>query len=180
MTVYHLDPAHSEAIFIARHMMFTKVRGSFQISASTLNFDPANPAASSVEVTLDTNSVATGDEKRDAHLRSADFFDAEAYPTLSFKSTKVETADGKTGKVYGDLTMHGQTHPIIIDAEYLGEIKDPWGNNRVAFSGTAKINREDWGLGWNVALEAGGVLVSKEIELALDVQAIPVTEPVAG
>lgn len=179
MTIYQIDASHSDAAFTVRHMVVAKVRGNFKINKGVLQFDKANPAASSVEVTLDSASVSTGDDNRDNHLRSADFFDAETYPALSFKSTRVETGDGETGKIYGDLTILDQTRPVVINADFLGEVKDPWGNNRVAFSGTTKINREDWGLTWNVALEAGGFLVSKDIEIALDVQAVPATEAAA-
>lgn len=179
MTVYNIDTAHSDAAFTVRHMVVARVRGSFKLQQGVLKFNKANPEASSVEVTLDANSISTGDENRDAHLRGADFFDVEKHPALTFKSTRVETKDGETGKVYGDLTINGTTRPVVIDADFLGEIKDPWGNDRVAFSGTTRINREDWGLTWNVALEAGGFLVSKDIEIALDVQAVPATEAAA-
>ncbi len=179
MTVYQFDPSHSEAAFTARHMMFTKVRGDLKISKGVLQYDAANPAASQVEVVLDAASIATGDANRDNHLRSGDFLEAEQYPTLTFKSTRVETKDGREGKVYGDLTIRDVTRPVVIDAEYLGEVKDPWGNNRLVFNGSTRINREDWGLKWNVALEAGGLLVSKDIEIELDVQALPATEAAA-
>ena len=179
MTLYTIDAAHSDAAFTVRHMVVAKVRGNFRISKGVLKFNKDNPATSTVEVALDSASVSTGDAKRDEHLRGADFFDVEKHPELTFKSTRIETGNGKSGKVYGDLTINGATRPVVIDADFLGEIKDPWGNNRVAFSGTTKINREDWGLTWNVALEAGGFLVSKDIEIALDVEAIPATEAAA-
>ncbi|MFN8379154.1 MAG: YceI family protein [Anaerolineae bacterium] len=179
MTIYTIDASHSDAAFTVRHMVVAKVRGNFKVSKGVLKFDKANPAASSVEVALDSASVSTGDANRDNHLRSADFFDVEKFPTLTFKSTQIETTDGKTGKIYGDLTIHGESRPVVIDADFLGEVKDPWGNNRVAFSGSTKINREDWGLTWNVALEAGGFLVGKDIEIALDVEGLPSTEAAA-
>ncbi len=180
MASYHFDTSHSDAAFTVRHMVVAKVRGNFKISKGVLNYDPANPAASSVEVELDAASISTGDENRDNHLRSADFFDVANYPVLTFKSTKVETSNGKAGKVYGDLTIHGVSRPVVIDAEFLGELKDPWGNNRVVFSGSTRINREDWGLTWNVALEAGGFLVGKDIEINLEVEALPVAVEAAA
>lgn len=179
MALYTIDASHSDAAFTVRHMVVARVRGSFKVSKGVLKFDKANPAASSVEVALDSTSISTGDAKRDDHLRSADFFDVEKHPELTFKSTRIETKDGKTGKVYGDLTINGTTRPVVIDTDFLGEVKDPWGNNRVAFSGSTRINREDWGLTWNVALEAGGFLVGKDIEIALDVEALPATEAAA-
>jgi polyisoprenoid-binding protein YceI len=180
MTTYHLDPSHSQAAFTARHMMLTKVRGDLKITQGTLEFDAANPADASVEVHLDAASISTGDGNRDNHLRSPDFLNAAEFPALVFKSTRIETRDGKTAKVHGDLTIRDVTRPVVIEAEYLGAGKDPWGNDVVAFAGSTKINREDWGLTWNVALEAGGWLVSRDIEIALDVQAKPVAETVAA
>lgn len=179
MAIYRLDASHSSASFSARHTMMARVRGELGIVSGTLSFDPANPSAASVEVELDAASIATRDEKRDEHLRSADFLDIAQFPTLTFKSTRVETKDGKAGKVYGDLTIRGVTRPVVIDAVNLGEQTSPWGNKVVGFSGSTKVNREDWGLTWNVALEAGGWLVSKEIEINLDVEALPVTEAAA-
>jgi polyisoprenoid-binding protein YceI len=180
MTTYQLDPSHSQAAFTTRHMMLTKVRGELKITQGTLDFDAANPANASVEVHLDATSINTGDGNRDNHLRSPDFLDAAQFPALIFKSTRIETRDGQTAKVHGDLTIRDVTRPVVIEAEYLGTGKDPWGNDIVAFSGSTKINREDWGLTWNVALEAGGWLVSRDIEIALDVQAKPVAETVAA
>ena len=179
MATYQFDPSHSEAAFTARHMMFTKVRGNLKLTKGVLTYDPANPSASQVEVALDAASIATGDPNRDGHLRSPDFLETEKFPEVSFKSTRVDSTDGKSGKVYGDLTIRGVTRPVVIDADFLGEAKDPWGNDRLAFSGKTKINREDWGLTWNVALEAGGLLVSKDIEIELDVEALPATEAAA-
>jgi len=174
MAEWTLDPAHTAVEFSTRHMMVTTVRGQFQKVSGTLNFDPQNPAASSIEVTIDAASLTTSVEDRDNHLRSPDFLDVANYPTITFKSTKVEMTGPNTGKISGDLTMHGVTRPVVIDAEYLGEGKTPYGKTVTGFTGTTKINREDWGLTWNVALETGGWLVGKELTIRLDVEAIKV------
>jgi polyisoprenoid-binding protein YceI len=171
MPQWNFDPAHTSAEFSARHMMVTTVRGTFEKVSGTLDFDPAEPEKASVEVTIDAASITTRVADRDTHLRSPDFLDVANYPTLTFKSTKVELTGGDTAKITGDLTIRGVTRPVVINAEYLGQEKNPWGVTVVGFSGTTRINREDWGLTWNVALETGGVLVSKDINIALDVEA---------
>jgi polyisoprenoid-binding protein YceI len=178
MAQWKLDPAHSAAEFSARHMMITTVRGGFKNVNGIINYDPANPAASSVEVTIDTNQItSTGVEQRDGHLRSPDFLDVANYPTITFKSTKVEpNADGSQAKITGDLTIRGVTRPVTLQAELLGQAKSPYGTTNIGFSAATKINREDWGLNWNMALEAGGWLVGKEINISLDVEAVLVTE----
>jgi polyisoprenoid-binding protein YceI len=178
MATWKLDTAHTVAAFSARHMMVTTVRGTLGTISGTIEFDPANPAASSIEATIDTAGLSSGMADRDNHLRSADFLDVANYPTITFKSTRVEPKDDKTAKVYGDLTIRGITHPVVVDAEYIGQIVSPFGDTRVGFSGTTKINREDWGLTWNVAIEAGGMLVGKDVKIELDAEAILVTEAV--
>jgi polyisoprenoid-binding protein YceI len=178
MAEWTLDPAHTAVEFSTRHMMVTTVRGQFQKVSGTLNFDPQNPAASSIEVTIDAASLTTTVEDRDNHLRSPDFLDVASYPTITFKSTKVEMTGSNTGKITGNLTIHGVTRPVVIDAEYLGEGKTPYGKTVTGFTGTTRINREDWGLTWNVALETGGWLVGKELTIRLDAEAIKV-EPAA-
>lgn len=178
MALWNLDPTHSSAEFSAKHMMVTTVRGKFDTLSGTLEFDPANPTASSVNVEIDAASISTGVNDRDGHLRSADFLDVENYPKVTFKSTKIEVTGENTGRITGDLTIRNVTRPVVIETEFLGEVKDPWGNTKVAFAGETKINREDFGLVWNVALETGGVLVGKEIKIFLEAQALPVKEEV--
>jgi polyisoprenoid-binding protein YceI len=176
MAQWNFDKAHTNVEFVVRHMMVSNVRGSFGEYDGIINFDPANPAASSVEVTIQTASIDTGVADRDNHLRSADFFDAATYPTITFKSTAVQVVDDNNVKLTGDLTMHGVTKPVTLDVEYLGQGNSPFGDVRAGFEASTKINREDFGLGWNVALEAGGVLVGKEIKIQLAVEAVKVTE----
>jgi polyisoprenoid-binding protein YceI len=181
MPKWNLDPAHTAAHFSARHMMVTTVRGGFRNITGTLNYNPDNPAAASVEAVIDTTTLtSTGIQQRDDHLRSADFLDIANYPTITFKSTKVVPAgDGRSGKVTGDLTIRGVTRPVTLDVEFLGQTKDPWGGIRIGFTASAKIIREDWGLNWNMALEAGGWLVGKDVTLNVDVEAILAEEPAA-
>jgi len=174
MPTYMIEPAHTQAAFSVRHLMITTVRGNFDKLSGTLQYDPANPEASVVEVAIDAASINTGVADRDNHLRSADFLDAATYPTLTFKSTSVKMTGTDTADITGDLTIRGVTRPVVIKAEKLGEAKDPWGNTKIGFAGKTKINREDWGLTWNVALETGGILVGKEVTIELDVQVVPV------
>lgn len=176
MAVWNFDKTHSSANFSVRHMMVTTVRGSFSDMNGVLNFDPANPAAASVEATIQAASISTGVADRDNHLRSADFFDVEKFPTLTFKSTGVKLNDSNSGVVTGDLTIKDVTRPVTLEVEYLGEQPSPFGDRRVGFSASTKINREDFGLTWNVALETGGVLVSKDIKIELDLQAVLAAE----
>jgi polyisoprenoid-binding protein YceI len=169
---YTLDQAHSRVGFVARHAMVTKVRGSFNEFEGKGHFDPTNPANSNLEVTIKANSIDTRNADRDTHLRSNDFFDMEKYPEIKFVSTKVEGADAGTYKVTGDLTIKGVTKSVTIDFEFTGAAKDPFGNNRIGLEGSAQVNRKDWGMGFNVALEAGGVLVSEKVTLEFEVAAI--------
>ena len=173
--VWTLDASHSLAEFSAKHMMITTVRGRFGAVEGTLTLDPANPAQSLVDVQIDTASIDTRNEQRDGHLRSADFLDVETYPKITFRSTRIEggfQTPGDRFKVYGDLTIRGATREVVLDAVYEGEGKDPWGGTRVSFSAETRISRADFGLTWNVALEAGGVLVSDEIKISLEAQAV--------
>lgn len=179
MATWNFDPAHTYASFSARHMMVTTVRGRFNAPPTgTLVFDPANPAATLVEAVIDTTSVNTGLVDRDNHLKSPDFLDVANYPTLTFKSTRVEVTSDDTAKLHGDLTIRNVTRPVVLNVEFLGLTNDPWGGKRAGFTAETKINREDWGLTWNMAIEAGGVLVGKEIKINLDVEAILVPETV--
>jgi polyisoprenoid-binding protein YceI len=168
---WQIDHAHSDIFFTVRHMVITKVRGRFTKWDGTLAIDEQTPANSRVEVSIDAASITTNEEKRDGHLRSADFLDAEKFPKLTFKSTKVE-GSGERLKVTGDLTIRGVTKSVTLDVEQLGQAKDPWGNQKIAFNGKVSINREDFGAKWNQALEAGGVLVGKQVDIDLEIQAI--------
>ena len=169
---YTLDVSHTRLGFSARHAMVTTVRGQFQDYTGHAHIDTANPAASTVTLTIDVSGVDTGSADRDGHLRSGDFFDVETYPTMTFASTKVEREDASTWLITGDLTIKDVTKPVTIDFEQTGSAKDPFGNTRVGFEGATSINRKDWGLVWNAALETGGVLVSEKIKLEFDVSAI--------
>lgn len=169
---YNLDPSHSRVGFVARHAMVAKVRGSFDEVTGTATIDGANPSASSLEVTIQTASIDTRDANRDGHLRSADFFDVETYPTLTFVGTGFEITDDTTVEVTGDLTIRGVTKPVTVPFEFGGVAVDPFGNERVGFDGSVVVNRKDWDLTWNAALETGGVLVSDKVTLELEVSAI--------
>lgn len=167
--LWNLDPAHTSAEFVARHLMVTKVRGGFGSIAGSINV-AESPADSAVEVVVQTTSVSTGAEDRDAHIKGEDFFDVDNYPEMKFVSTDIQPV-GSSWKVAGDLTIKDVTRPVTLDMEFVGVIDDTWGNSKAAFSATTEIEREDWGLTWNVALEAGGVLVSKKITIEIEVQA---------
>jgi polyisoprenoid-binding protein YceI len=171
---YQLDAAHTRIGFVARHAMVTKVRGAFTEFTGVAHLDGANPAASTAQVTIQVASVDTGNEQRDAHLRANDFFDAPAFPEITFASTAVEPVDESNYRLTGDLTIKGVTRPVTVDFEYTGSATDPFGNARVGFEGRTTINRRDWGVNFNAALEAGGVLVSDKITLEFDVSAIKV------
>lgn len=168
---YTLDAAHSNLGFSARHAMVTTVRGSFRQFEGTAHIDTQNPANSSVSVTIDASSIDTGNKDRDGHLLTGDFFETDANPTITFTSTSV-AYDGETWEVTGDLTIKGVSHPVTVPFELTGSAKDPFGNTRVGFEGATSINRSDWGLSFNAALETGGVLVSEKIKLEFDISAI--------
>jgi polyisoprenoid-binding protein YceI len=172
-TTWNLDPAHSSAEFKVKHMMISNVKGSFSGLSGVLTEHATDSTLSYVEASVPVATVSTGDAQRDGHLKSADFFDAEKFPTLNFKSTKVvHKAEGEYS-VTGDLTIHGVTKAVTFAVEGPSAPgKDPWGNTRIGLSATAKINRKDFGLVWNAALETGGFLVGDEIQIALDVQFI--------
>lgn len=167
-----IDGSHSLAEFSVRHMMVTTVKGRFQKVTGNIVWDEANPSASSVEATIDTASITTNDEKRDGHLVSPDFFEVEKYPTITFKSTKVEAKHADDFKVTGDLTIRGVTKEVTLDVEYNGSGKNPWGMTVAGFTAKTSINRKDFGLNWNVALETGGVLVSDKINITLEIEAV--------
>ena len=168
---YALDVTHSRLGFVARHAMVTKVRGQFGAFTGTAHIDEANPADSKVDLSIDVASIDSGTADRDGHLKSGDFFDAETYPTITFSSTDVKRA-GSDWTITGDLTIKDVTKPVTIEFEQTGSAVDPFGNTRVGFEGDVTVNRKDWGLTWNAALETGGVLVSEKIKLEFDVSAI--------
>ena len=168
---YTIDASHTRLGFVARHAMVTKVRGQFGTFEGTAHIDTANPADSKVDLTIDVSSVDTRSADRDGHLKSGDFFDVEQFPNMTFTSTTVER-DGAEWTVTGDLTIKDVTRPVTIDFEETGSARDPFGNLRVGFEGETTINRKDFGLTWNAALETGGVLVSEKIKLEFDVSAI--------
>ncbi len=167
---YEIDPSHSSVEFVGRHLMLSKVRGRFGRFSGTITIAD-EPLESSAHVVIDAASVDTGDANRDGHLRSADLLDVEKYRTLEFHSTRLEPL-GEHWKLEGDLTIHGVTRPVSLDVIYEGAVVDPWGKQRLGFTASTEINREDWGLTWNVALETGGVLVSKKILIELAVEAV--------
>ena len=170
---YQIDPAHTSAQFSVRHMMITNVRGGFSRVEGTVVYDPDNPSESSVEATIDAHSIKTMDEQRDAHLRSADFLETDKYPTITFKSKKIEPAGEDEWRVTGDLTIHGATKSVVLKVEGpTAEMKDPYGNTRVGASATTKIKRSDFGLTWNAILEAGGIAVGDELKIEIEVSAI--------
>ncbi|GAC1462290.1 MAG: YceI family protein [Ktedonobacteraceae bacterium] len=169
---WEIDPAHSEVMFSVKHAMISTVRGHFNVISGHLHIDDQNPANSWVDAQANASSINTRDERHDGHLKSPDFFDAAQYPIITFKSSKVEHVGGTQYKVTGDLTMHGVTKQVTFDAEYNGQGKDAYGMQRAGISVKGKINREDWGLTWNAALEAGGVLVSKDVTIEIDLSAV--------
>lgn len=165
-----VDPSHSAVSFVARHLMVSKVRGNFASFAGTITIDE-NPVASKVEATVDVASISTGDEGRDGHLKSADFFEVEQYPTWSFVSTSI-VPKGDDYLLNGDLTIKGVTKAVTFELEFEGVATDPWGNTKAGFTAETEISRKDFGLEWNVALETGGVLVGDKVKIQLDIQAL--------
>ena len=173
---WNLDPTHSTVTFSAKHMMVTTVRGSMKIRDLELDLDTDAPERSKVRVSLDAASIDTGQQMRDDHLRSADFLNAAEFPTIDFVSTRVDAGGDDAGKLHGDLTIRGVTRPVVLDAEFAGIVPNMQGGRRAAFSARTTINREDFGLTWNVALEQGGVLVSKSIKIEIDLAVVSAAE----
>jgi polyisoprenoid-binding protein YceI len=170
-TTWKVDVAHTNVGFSVSHL-FTSVHGRFDDFDGTIQFDPEKPEATVVRGTIEATSINTNNEKRDRHLRSSDFFYVEKYPTLSFESTGVRDVSGKQGKLEGGLTIRGVTRPVVIDAAFLGQGTDPWGNVRAGFTATLTINRSDFGLNWNELLETGGWLVGDEVEIRIDAEGL--------
>ena len=170
---WNIDPAHSNAEFKVKHMMISNVKGSFSGITGTLVEDPADPSLNRIDASIDISTVNTGDQKRDEHLKSSDFFHHEQHPQMTFKSTKVEKNGDEEYTVTGDLTIRGITKPVVFAVEGPSQpAKDPWGNTRIGLSATTKINRKEFGLNWNAALESGGILVGEDVHISLDVQLI--------
>ncbi|MFF8616015.1 YceI family protein [Streptomyces sp. NPDC015350] len=176
---YTIDPAHSSIGFTVRHAMVTNVRGTFGDHEGTLKLDGSDPANSTASIDVRIASVDTGIADRDAHLVSGDFFDAEKFPLMTFRSTRAEQLGGDDYRVTGDLTIKDVTRPLSIDLEFNGSATDVYGNERVGFEGSATILRSDWGLTWNAALETGGVMVSDKVKLTFDISAIKAAAPQA-
>ncbi len=166
---WKVDASHTHVGFSVTHL-FTSVHGRFDGFEGEIEFDPENPEATVVRGTIDARTVNTNRAKRDKHLRSADFFDVEKYPTLRFESTGVSDVSGGRGKLSGNLTIHGVTRPVVLDVRYLGQGSDPWGNVRAGFKASLTISRKDYGLNWNELLETGGLLVGDEVEIQIDVE----------
>lgn len=169
-STWKVDPSHTAVEFAVKHMMISTVRGRFTEYAATVTTDEADPASTRVDAVIDVASVNTGDEKRDAHLKSADFFDAEGFPKLTFVSKRVDGNLEKRFKVIGDLTIRGTTREVVLDVEFQGEGRDPYGNEKRGFIATTKVDRREFGLLWNVALEAGGLLVSNDVRITIEAQ----------
>jgi polyisoprenoid-binding protein YceI len=170
-TSYQIDTTHSSVEFSIRHLVIAKVRGRFARFGGTIELDESDVTLSTVKAEIEAASISTSEEKRDAHLRSPDFFDVENFPLITFASSKIEQK-GDDLKVTGALTIHGVTRDVVLAVESLGAARDPWGNQRVAFTAKGSIDRKEFGLHWNQVLEAGGFLVGDKVELSLDVQAV--------
>jgi len=169
---WQIDPNHSSIQFSARHMMISTVRGQFERFTGTIEADEQDPTRSRVEVQIDATSLNTRNDQRDADLRGPNFLDVDHYPTISFKSTRIEQRDPTHGRIIGDLTIHGETHEAVLDVEYTGQVKSPWGTTVAGFNAHTKINRKDWGLTWNAVLETGGVMVGEEIRVDIEVELV--------
>ncbi len=173
---WKIDPSHSEIQLSVRHMMISKVRGRFDSFSGDVNFNEADPTASSVEVTIDANSVNTRDAGRDGHLKSADFLNVDEYPAIRFVSKRVELSGDNKGRIYGDLTIRDISHEVVLDVEYAGQAKSPWGATSAGFSATTSFDRTKWGLGWNQALETGGILVGDKVDVSIEVELVSQAE----
>ena len=173
---WQIDPAHSHISFSVRHMMISKVRGFFDSFSGTIDFNEENPVNTVVDVTLDAASINTRDEKRDGHLKSPDFLNAEQYPNLTFIGKRVEQDDANNGRLIGDLTILDTTHEVALDVHYTGIAKSPYGSESAGFQASTSISRKAWGLEWNVALETGGWLVGDKINIDIELEIIKVQE----
>ncbi|MFO7538735.1 MAG: YceI family protein [Chloroflexota bacterium] len=173
---WQIDSAHSDITFSVRHMMISKVRGRFTDFSGTINFDEDTPANTSVHVEIDAASIDTQEEDRDTHLRSADFLNVETHPKLIFVGKEVKQTGSDKGKLIGDLTISGVTKEVVLDVEYAGQAKSPWGTYSAGFYGSTEINRKDFGLTWNQTLETGGILVGDKVKIEIDLEIVKQTE----
>jgi polyisoprenoid-binding protein YceI len=169
---WQIDPNHSHIQFSVRHLMISTVRGRFDKFTGVIEGDEQNPTVSRVEVQIDATSIDTRNPQRDADLRSANFLDADNYPNITFKSTRIEQTDDSHGRIVGDLTIRGVTREVVLDVEYAGQAKTPWGTTSAGFSAQTKISRKDWGLTYNVALETGGVMVGDEVTINIELELV--------
>jgi polyisoprenoid-binding protein YceI len=179
---WNIDNAHTQVEFTVRHLMISKVRGQFEKFSGQVEFDETHPENTSLQVKIETASVNTRDTKRDGHLKSPDFFNSEVYPYMTFSSKRTKLVDTNQARLVGDLTIRDVTKEVVLDVEYVGKAKSPWGTTSVGFAATTKINRDEWGLTWNQNLETGGVLVGKEVEINIEIElmeTVPQTEAVA-
>ena len=172
LTTWTIDPVHTHVEFAVRHLMITTVKGLFTGVSGTVRMNEQDPAADDVEVVIDATTIDTREPRRDAHLRSADFFDVERFPTITFRSARVFGRSSDSFKLAGQLTIHGETRDVVLDVTPEGRAKDPWGGERAGFTATGKIKRGDFGLTWNQALETGGWVVGDEVKITLDVQLV--------
>jgi polyisoprenoid-binding protein YceI len=170
--IFEFDPQHSTVGFKVRHMMISNVKGDFRKFSGTVEYDPQAPHSAKLDIVIDAASINTGEPQRDEHLRSADFFDVAKYPEIRFKSKRIARAGENNFEVAGDLTIHGVSREVTLHVETTPEVKDPWGATRFGASATAKINRKDFGLTWNQALELGGVLVGDEVQIVIEVELV--------
>lgn len=171
-TTWNIDPAHSAVHFKVRHMMIANVRGEFEDFTGMVDFDPENPVATKVDIAIDAASINTREEQRDGHLRSPDFLNAEEYPHITYKSKRVEVLSDDTARLTGDLTIRDVTREVPLEVEYAGMAQSPWGTTSAGFTATTTINRKDWGLTWNQALETGGVLVGDDIKIDIELEIV--------
>jgi polyisoprenoid-binding protein YceI len=169
---WNIDNSHTEIEFSVRHMMITRVRGQFEKFSGKVEFDESKPENTSLQVQIETASVNTRDEKRDGHLKSADFFNSEKYPNMTFTSKKTELVDKNHAHLTGSLTIRDITKEVVLDVEFVGKAKSPWGLTSVGFAASTKINREEWGLTWNQNLETGGVLVGKDVDIRIEMELV--------
>ena len=172
MANWAIDTGHSAIDFSVRHMMFGRTSGRFARFSGDLRLDPDDLKRSSVDVTIDASSIDTNDAERDAHLRSPDFLDVEKFPTLTFRSTRVEDLGEGRLRVFGQLTIHGVTRDVVLDTEYGGRVRDPWGNDRAGFSARTSVDRTEFGLKWNLALETGGIVVGNKVDIEIEIEAV--------
>ena len=172
VSTWTIDPVHSVPEFSVKHMVISTVKGRFTKVEGTISLDEANPASSSVNATIDVSTIDTGEPQRDGHLRSGDFFDVEKFPTIAFTSTGVQKKGNDEYAITGDLTIRDVTRAVVLDTEYEGQIKDAYGKQRAAFTATTQIDRKDFGLNWNMALEAGGFIVSNTVKVTLHIAAV--------